>query len=767
MFKKLTSIIVISLVVSCFANAAVVQTSVWEHSGAEICDPAPVFTPGTSPLTYGPTTFDREREIYSYYPRFKPNVVTFDNNNRPYIMVAKFDTENPADNTYTYFAREWYDSYYIQTLDENNQWVTVDIDQLFEQIPGLDSYEGFQFRTGVAVSDDQIAFDSQGGIYFYVTEPRGLIYGTTASLGNYAFYCPDGNIANWQSYLLPGSAYYFETGDTFISDQNPPTLMAVGGGKFGVMDIVKKADSTLSIDSDSIIISDPSVTAATGPLHSGIVKSSVTVGNKVHCVYLDADNVVNETETAQYYCSYDKLSGQISTPVLLGSTVGFVENGNPDPHNGPAITVDADKTLHVVLGAHGSMMKYTYSTDLGKTWSTVTDLFDDATYPSLVSTPDGTLHLVYRKSSVEDGEFKYRLWYARKAAGGAWQDMGCLIEPARNPYNIYYHMLTVDRTGRLFLSYYYLIANFTEEELQAADEKWPSDPPMTDHIGYPHDAAILMSADNGDHWKLATTKDFVDGVKDVEAYYDFEGEDSKLDSSGKERNLTGDASSVASVNGKGVYFNGTTDSLTSGFSQQQEFTTGGFSLFCRANPAVVPASPFQVVCGSQSGGPAGILVMVSVESYRVYVYAGSDADGGGYYQGFNTNTVLTPNNWTNLAVTFEAQGPANADGNFTGTLKVYMDGELKVDEQGVKYEPAAGGLTIGSSNDGSNKFNGIVDDVVVYNFALSSNQVTKLNNLDCNPKAIHSEQLLEADLNQDGLVDQNDLLLFADQFLVK
>jgi hypothetical protein len=57
-------------------------------------------------------------------------------------------------------------------------------------------------------------------------------------------------------------------------------------------------------------------------------------------------------------------------------------------------------------------------------------------------------------------------------------------------YSIYYHRLTIDRLGRLFLSYNYWSTYWFYRN---------------DHPG--HRRALIMSADGGDAWKLVSQRD--------------------------------------------------------------------------------------------------------------------------------------------------------------------------------------------------------------------------------------------------------------------
>jgi len=66
-----------------------------------------------------------------------------------------------------------------------------------------------------------------------------------------------------------------------------------------------------------------------------------------------------------------------------------------------------------------------------------------------------------------------------------------LIVPPFSEYSIFYHRLTIDRAGRLFLSYDYWSTFWFYRN---------------DHWG--NRRALLMSEDHGKTWKLAETRDF-------------------------------------------------------------------------------------------------------------------------------------------------------------------------------------------------------------------------------------------------------------------
>ncbi len=742
------------------AQSALVENSPWEHTNPEIMSPVPVFTPGSAPVTFGPGgSFVRERENYGYDPRFKPNKVTFSHDNRPFILVGLYPyytyelgyslNEDPTSNTITLPRRAWMDTAYIQTLDENGNWIVINLEEIYGSDVGYGSYLDFQPYMGIFENNDRVVFDADGGIYFvsYGRADTGVAYTNYVSK---LFYSADSSPENFKGYYLPRGLYP-EVADSFNSDRKV-TLLATSNYTINTISVKRDYVGELAF-TESVVLSNPDSNSQFGPLHTGIVNPAVTIGNITHAVYLDIFNPIGN-ETAQYYNWYNSKTGEIGSPVLLGSTVSG--SNNPDSHNGPAITVDSENTLHVVLGAHNTPMKYTYSTDGGKTWSAATQLVDSGTYPSLVTAPDGTLHLVFRR--IEDNQWK--LWYFRKPLGGAWQDMGKLIQPARENYAIYYHKLTIDRIGRLFLFYTYFTMEMSSAEISEYTAKWPYDPyPVNgeDEVNsnFAHDPVILMSDTGGNTWHLATTQDFINGITDLEAYYSFDA-NSTADVSGKGRDMTGTVGGyTAGVSSKAAQFTGASN-ISTLFNQNTIFTKGAFSVSCWINPASVANSTF--VGASQSN--TGFDMNIESGTYRVNLYATTGV------QSINSAVSASANNWTNVAVSFAPAGAADGSGNYTGTAKVYVDGVLKANVPNVKYKPSTGSLAIAAKAGGSSKFTGLIDETAVYSYVLDDNKISKLANLRCSPKAVYSIAQLQGDINDDGTVNYEDLLYLAENWLV-
>jgi hypothetical protein len=216
-----------------------------------------------------------------------------------------------------------------------------------------------------------------------------------------------------------------------------------------------------------------------------------------------------------YIATYDHATKTLGKKVFLAHAPPV-----NDVHNVPAISMDSDGYLHVLTGAHGEPFRYLRSLKPNDAYSGFTkpveilsagcvDDKSDAdghgkqTYISLVCGPDDTLHTAYRqwRRNVDEhhpGQMYAALSYQRKPKNGNWSPAQPLVVPPVPNYSIYYHKLTIDRRGRLFLSYNHW----------CNDETYQGDFP--DRY---HHRAVLMSPDGGLTWKLAETEDFRAGMR--------------------------------------------------------------------------------------------------------------------------------------------------------------------------------------------------------------------------------------------------------------
>jgi hypothetical protein len=229
--------------------------------------------------------------------------------------------------------------------------------------------------------------------------------------------------------------------------------------------------------------------------HSGMPSSVVSRGARVHVVWAEATDPNQKVPgVPTFVATYDRQSGTLGKPAL----VAYGPPAN-DIHNTPSITIDSKGYLHVLAGTHGQPFPYAQSLEpntaqAGWSKAEVVAKGQSQTYIGLVCGPDDTLHLVFRlwRSEVEPFPASHyaTLAYQRKPPGKPWEPPRVLIVPPFSEYSVYYHRLSIDRIGRLFLSYDYWSTHWFYRN---------------DHHG--NRRAMMMSPDGGNRWKLVQTAD--------------------------------------------------------------------------------------------------------------------------------------------------------------------------------------------------------------------------------------------------------------------
>jgi hypothetical protein len=123
-------------------------------------------------------------------------------------------------------------------------------------------------------------------------------------------------------------------------------------------------------------------------------------------------------------------------------------------------------------------------------------------------------------------------------------------------------------------------------------------------------------------------------------------------------------------------------------------------------------------------------------------------------------TTLVKGGWHQITATFDA---------VSGATKIYNNGELAATGSGFTYGTGANsGFKLGCNNDdGSDFFNGKIDDVKVYNYARSTVQIAQdyanvMGGYVCDKEGTDA---LLYDINKDCQVDIGDLLLLAADWL--
>jgi len=231
--------------------------------------------------------------------------------------------------------------------------------------------------------------------------------------------------------------------------------------------------------------------------HSGSPSCVVSHGDRVHVIWSEATDPAEKVPGAPtYVATYDRVKAELGPKAFVGY-------GSPanDVHNTPSITMDSRGYLHTLGGTHGAPFPYARSlvpNDAGGGWTEPQILGEGLrqTYIGLVCGPDDALHAVFRLWKSQESPHPLSIFatlsHQQKAADDAWQSPQVLVIPPFSEYSVFYHRLTIDRLGRLFLSYdcwstYWFYRN--------------------DHPGTRR--ALLMSPDGGRTWKLADRTDLI------------------------------------------------------------------------------------------------------------------------------------------------------------------------------------------------------------------------------------------------------------------
>jgi hypothetical protein len=344
----------------------------------------------------------------------------------------------------------------------------------------------------------KIAFDSRGGIYFLAQVDGG------ASL----MYSPDGG-ETFRAYPLPPTdlpaSYDLEvfTGHN-VSEGPPPILRFLRTGRDPKLFwrflhrlelFVPERKGNEIVLGEPILLSDQCLGLSA---HSGSPCCLVSSGQKVHMIWAEATDPAERIPgTPAYVSTFDRETRRLGKKVFVG--YGAPPN---DIHNTPAISMDSKGYLHTLGGTHGAPFPYARSLVPHDTQQGFSEPHyisrEEQTYIGLVCGRDDTLFTIFR--SWQRGKPPFlashyaTLALQRKTAEGAWEEPQVLIVPPFSEYSVFYHRLTVDRKGRLFLSYDYWSTHWFYR---------------IDHFG--RRRVTMFSSDGGQTWKFLTTEDLLSG----------------------------------------------------------------------------------------------------------------------------------------------------------------------------------------------------------------------------------------------------------------
>jgi BNR repeat-containing family member len=493
----------------------------------------------TAPIVYSwnfaTKSFSAESVLYGYHPTFSPGRVSFATNGRPMMRDENF---------------------VLQVLTDQGTWTRIDL---------LDAAKQSLARRGIkwlAAGPEQYAIDRRYGDPSVWSESRvvfdrdcngySLVHASRSSLGySLLLHSYDGG-HSWAAYRIPGS----EGSNTAVRlevpsgpgalNETPAILLnefySTGSAiTLRLVVSVKNPDRTLTLSKPIIVAENTISSGGVG----GAENYAVSAGDLIHIVYpanmLALDRWSGRHGTAAYAVTVSRSQRRVVTGGTLIDVGVSQDNATAvDDHNQPVIAVDSKGYLHVVVGGHNGPMYYRRSARPNDTsaWTgteiigarpSVTNLnADEYTYPSLIV--DQFDRPVVAARWAGDGYVFRLVAISKNVSTGTWSMQQTLVDPGRPYYAHWYHKLSIDPRGRIFLNYRYYPDNLFADEAAVLENTYrvmlknptnydgtpctPTnhDAPVSNYCGYsgyePLNNIVMMSKGLGLSFELATTKTF-------------------------------------------------------------------------------------------------------------------------------------------------------------------------------------------------------------------------------------------------------------------
>ena len=231
---------------------------------------------------------------------------------------------------------------------------------------------------------------------------------------------------------------------------------------------------------------------------------------------------------------YDRSTRKFSDPVFIG-----YGGAGMDDHNWSATTMDSHGNLHVVMTGHIEPITYTHTLNPGDitAWSDPVYLPRGpgpagnsnqvrVSYPAFICDKADNLMLVCRDDT---GTYNHRIGMVSKDAGKKdWNADQSIVVPFNDGYHVWHHKVTYDPVhNRHYLTFEERCAMFemTRDASLFFRFIWPfwvpgwndkTLPSLPEDDGHAHactasagETTVMVSDDNGKHWRLATTPDFI------------------------------------------------------------------------------------------------------------------------------------------------------------------------------------------------------------------------------------------------------------------
>ncbi len=406
--------------------------------------------------------YAHENEQFGYLPDYPTgNQAYFDPRNRPYMRTAAG-------------IATWRDE----------QWVETRVNDAISERPEV--FEGGTF----SLSSTKLAFDADGGIYLPATcNGRNVILRSADGGVSFAAYEVPGargsiDMESFSGHNMPEGPPPFVRFRRTASDPNLRWRSLNDLELF----LPEMVDGALVMGEPILLTRDCIGLSA----HSGMPSAIVSRGDLVHVAWGEATDPQAEVPGVPTYVgAYDRATDTLREPDLIG--YGPPAN---DGHNSPSITMDSAGRPHVLIGTHGRPFGYSERLEDGSwTEPVLPGEGLSQTYIGMVCGPDDTLHVVFRlwrSGEPYPNASHATLAYMRKRPGQPWEEPKILARAPFSEYSVFYHRLTIDQEGRLFISYDYWSTYWFYRNDHPGDRR-----------------AVIMSPDGGDTWKMAETRDLV------------------------------------------------------------------------------------------------------------------------------------------------------------------------------------------------------------------------------------------------------------------
>ncbi len=163
--------------------------------------------------------------------------------------------------------------------------------------------------------------------------------------------------------------------------------------------------------------------------------------NELYVGWLDAPQKQGDPATIQIGVCNGQ-TGALSHTIPLGE--------GRDNHCGPALLLDHNNRLHVLIGAHHGDFLHRWSDTPSDphSWSNPVPIGPKHSYPAFCIDKEGTLHLAWRESGD-----KWQLQYTRKRPNGNWEKPIAIAQSPTPGYNHFMHSLSFGPTGTLHLTF--------------------------------------------------------------------------------------------------------------------------------------------------------------------------------------------------------------------------------------------------------------------------------------------------------------------------